>query len=108
MYISYKAFYQPVWYTLLVCFVLTVVTAALSLRYTHPAFSTALAVSALLTGAAALLNLYFLFHILRGMIQGAPFVPTPLQDVKKILQIADVSARDHVLDIGSGDGRFLY
>ncbi|MDQ1280253.1 MAG: hypothetical protein QG670_1516 [Thermoproteota archaeon] len=37
----------------------------------------------------------------------APFVPTPIEIVKKMLEIASVRQEDTVFDIGCGDGRIL-
>ena len=37
----------------------------------------------------------------------APFYPTPLFVVEKMLEVADVSPRDVVYDLGSGDGRIV-
>ncbi|MBI3933113.1 MAG: class I SAM-dependent methyltransferase [Acidobacteria bacterium] len=37
----------------------------------------------------------------------APFVPTPMQIVDKMLEIASVSSGDVVYDLGSGDGRIV-
>jgi len=37
----------------------------------------------------------------------APFVPTPDAVVEEMLEIAKVSARDIVYDLGSGDGRII-
>lgn len=34
-----------------------------------------------------------------------PFVPTPPEVVEKMLELAQVSKDDHVIDLGSGDGR---
>ena len=36
-----------------------------------------------------------------------PFVPTPVAVVERMLQVAEVSARDVVYDLGSGDGRMV-
>jgi SAM-dependent methyltransferase len=38
---------------------------------------------------------------------GPPFVPTPLPIIKELIQIADISKEDVVIDLGSGDGRML-
>jgi len=35
------------------------------------------------------------------------FVPTPETTVRRMLEIADVKAGDHVVDLGSGDGRIV-
>lgn len=66
-----------------------------------------------------LLIIRFLFLILAtGMIVGmawilwpyligAPWIPTPLDTVHRMLTIAQVEPSDHVVDLGSGDGRIL-
>lgn len=36
---------------------------------------------------------------------GAPYVPTPDRVVEEMLDLAEVGAGDHVVDLGSGDGR---
>ena len=38
---------------------------------------------------------------------GAPWVPTTMEMVNKILQIAEVGPDDTVYDLGCGDGRML-
>lgn len=42
-----------------------------------------------------------------GQSSLAPFVPTPQDVVEKMLTMAQVSARDVVYDLGSGDGRLV-
>jgi len=37
----------------------------------------------------------------------APYVPTPQHVVRRMLDLADVTADDTVYDLGSGDGRFV-
>lgn len=37
----------------------------------------------------------------------APFVPTPMEVVEKMLEVARVTATDVVYDLGSGDGRIV-
>lgn len=37
----------------------------------------------------------------------APFVPTPKDVVERMLQLADVTSRDLVYDLGCGDGRII-
>ncbi len=37
----------------------------------------------------------------------APFVPSPIEIVKRMLQIAEVGSEDTVFDLGCGDGRIL-
>ena len=36
-----------------------------------------------------------------------PYVPTPHDVVEKMLQMAQVSANDYLIDLGSGDGRIV-
>jgi len=41
------------------------------------------------------------------MFIGAPFVPTTNKHVKEMLELADLKTDDILMDLGSGDGRFL-
>jgi SAM-dependent methyltransferase len=43
-----------------------------------------------------------------AMINGAPFVPTPMERVKKMVALAKIKPGQRVYDIGCGDGRFVY
>ena len=46
--------------------------------------------------------------IYTNLIQpGAIYYPTPISTVKKMLDLAQASSKDTVLDLGSGDGRIL-
>lgn len=45
---------------------------------------------------------------LMALINGAPFVPTPMEAVEKMLKTADLKEGDKVFDIGCGDGRMVY
>jgi phospholipid N-methyltransferase len=38
---------------------------------------------------------------------GAVFLPTPINVVRKMLEMAEVSENDTIIDLGSGDGRIL-
>ena len=43
-----------------------------------------------------------------ALVNGAPFVPTPMKRVKKMVELANLKPGDRVYDIGCGDGRFVY
>lgn len=43
-----------------------------------------------------------------AMVNGAPFVPTPMARVKKMVALAKIKPGQRVYDIGCGDGRFVY
>jgi SAM-dependent methyltransferase len=43
-----------------------------------------------------------------ALIHGAPFVPTPMAAVEKMLSLAKIKSGDKVYDIGCGDGRMVY
>jgi SAM-dependent methyltransferase len=41
------------------------------------------------------------------ILSGGPYVPTPQRVVDAMLAVANVSDRDYVIDLGSGDGRIV-
>ena len=41
------------------------------------------------------------------VLNGGPYVPTPQRVVDAMLDIAGVTGRDYVIDLGSGDGRIV-
>lgn len=43
-----------------------------------------------------------------ALVSGAPFVPTPMRAVEKMLNTAGVKKDQNVIDIGCGDGRLCY
>ncbi|MFA5854766.1 MAG: hypothetical protein WC846_00530 [Candidatus Gracilibacteria bacterium] len=43
-----------------------------------------------------------------AMITGAPFVPTPMEQVNRMLKIAGIKNNDRLYDLGSGDGRLVH
>jgi len=43
-----------------------------------------------------------------ALVNGAPFVPTPMNRVKKMLELAKIKKNSRVYDIGCGDGRIVY
>ncbi len=42
------------------------------------------------------------------LINGAPFVPTPMDAVRKMIRLANIKPGEKVYDIGCGDGRMVY
>ncbi|MFX0171598.1 MAG: SAM-dependent methyltransferase [Candidatus Hodarchaeota archaeon] len=46
------------------------------------------------------------FHILAYYL-GAPWIPTSMKTVHKMLKLADISSKDVVYDLGCGDGRTI-
>ena len=53
-------------------------------------------------------NIYALYSMTRAMISGAPFAPTPMLQVKKMISLSGLTAGERMLDIGSGDGRIVW
>lgn len=43
-----------------------------------------------------------------ALLSGAPYVPTPLRAIKKIIKEANIQKGWTIYDIGCGDGRFLH
>ncbi|NQV90751.1 class I SAM-dependent methyltransferase [Candidatus Uhrbacteria bacterium] len=54
--------------------------------------------------ASLTLLIHLLFPILAG---GGPYVPSSLEEVQIMIQLAEITDRDHVADLGSGDGRVV-
>lgn len=52
--------------------------------------------------------LLILIPTMMALINGAPFVPTPMEAVNKIMKAAKIKKGDKVYDIGCGDGRMVY
>ena len=48
-----------------------------------------------------------IFWLIWPMLIGAQWIPTPMNIVKKMLELADVQEGDVVIDLGSGDGRII-
>lgn len=49
-----------------------------------------------------------LIPTIKALVKGAPFVPTPIVRVKKMLEAANIKPGEKVYDIGCGDGRMVY
>ncbi|MHA1939229.1 MAG: methyltransferase domain-containing protein, partial [Candidatus Thorarchaeota archaeon] len=49
----------------------------------------------------------FMVWIAWPSIFGAPWIPTPRNKARSMLELAEVSHQDIVYDIGSGDGRII-
>jgi len=43
-----------------------------------------------------------------ALVHGAPFVPTPIEAVKKMVELAKLKPNEKVYDLGCGDGRIVY
>lgn len=57
---------------------------------------------------STLFVLLILVPTLMALVNGAPFVPTPLPIVRKIVKMAKIKPGQKVYDIGCGDCRFVY
>jgi cyclopropane fatty-acyl-phospholipid synthase-like methyltransferase len=57
--------------------------------------------------AVAFLGIVAVVSILRTDRRGAPWVPTELGKVRRMLDMAEVGPRDTVYDLGCGDGRVI-
>ncbi|MEY4597292.1 MAG: hypothetical protein RLZZ445_89 [Pseudomonadota bacterium] len=57
--------------------------------------------------AAVLFGVAIAAHAADAPLSGGPYVPTPPQVVDEMLRMAGVTGRDHVIDLGSGDGRIV-
>jgi SAM-dependent methyltransferase len=57
--------------------------------------------------AAYFIVLGFLLWLIWPLFIGAIYLPTPMDVVKKMLDIADIGEGDVVYDLGSGDGRII-
>lgn len=55
----------------------------------------------------AIISLIFLPFIISGL-SGAVFFPTGSKKLKKAIKLAQIKKSDKVVDLGSGDGRFLF
>ncbi len=50
----------------------------------------------------------FLIPTIIATLKGAPWVPTPMSRVKKILELAKIKPGETIYDLGCGDGRFVH
>jgi cyclopropane fatty-acyl-phospholipid synthase-like methyltransferase len=57
--------------------------------------------------AALVLSLIAITHTAADFPEEIPFVPTPMDVVDKMLELAEVKKGDVVYDLGSGDGRIV-
>lgn len=50
---------------------------------------------------------WFISMLIPIFLKGGPYVPTNWQRVEQMIRIARITPEDHVIDLGSGDGRIL-
>lgn len=48
------------------------------------------------------------YPTLIALVKGAPFVPTPLYAVRRMLKFAKIKPNEKIYDIGCGDGRLVH
>jgi ribosomal protein L11 methylase PrmA len=56
-----------------------------------------------------LFTAFLLIHLILNLVVffGAPFVPTPQREIKRILKLANLKPGETLYDLGSGDGRII-
>jgi methyltransferase family protein len=60
-----------------------------------------------MAGAASVLLPLFIAPGVHAQSPRVPYVPTPQEVVERMLQVAKVTSRDYLIDLGSGDGRIV-
>lgn len=69
----------------------------------------ALVIVAFFLFGLSLVSLWWLYGQLRPYFHfGGPYVPTPQERVEEMIRLARLTGEDVVIDLGSGDGRFLF
>lgn len=51
--------------------------------------------------------IFLLGFLLLPIVKGAPFVPSEMKTVEKMVEIANIKPGERVVDLGSGEGRML-
>ncbi len=63
-------------------------------------------------GVTLILSLGLVFVMISSLVSfvitAVPFIPSPVKDVRTVAQHLGLSAKDHVYDLGSGNGRVLF
>ena len=54
-----------------------------------------------------IIAIIFVFSIVWTTLKGAPWFPTKMEKVKKMLSLAEIKSDEIVYDLGCGDGRFI-
>ncbi|UCC18471.1 MAG: class I SAM-dependent methyltransferase [Promethearchaeota archaeon] len=54
-----------------------------------------------------IIGIIVMFYFFWPMIKGAPWVPTGMKKVRKMLALADLKPDEVLYDLGCGDGRFI-
>ena len=52
--------------------------------------------------------IFILVPTAQAYIFGAPFVPTPMERVKKMIELSKISKGERLYDLGCGDGRLIH
>ena len=50
----------------------------------------------------------FRYGLLPTLVRGAPYVPTHVDSVQAMMELAELTPNDRVVDLGSGDGRIIH
>lgn len=61
-----------------------------------------------LSTAEWIIAILLLIPTLYAMMKGAPFVPTPMEQVRRMLKAAELKPGSIIYDLGSGDGRLVH
>lgn len=61
----------------------------------------------LMAGICAFALLIFILYTVYAMLVAAPFLPTHMKNVRKMIELAQAKPGETVMDLGSGDGRII-
>ncbi|MBI4992847.1 MAG: hypothetical protein HZC26_01770 [Candidatus Magasanikbacteria bacterium] len=55
-----------------------------------------------------LILLFYVAYMVYATVSGAPFVPTRSRNVVKMIELANLTDAEKVIDLGSGEGRIVF